>query len=234
MKVTETSLPKHDARPARQAVRADVVLPCLDEAEGLAWLLPRLPDGMHAIVVDNGSTDGSPEIARAHGATVVTAERKGFGSAAHTGLEAASAEIVALMDADASLDPADLPRVVEPVEAGEADLVLGRRDAARGAWPWHLRFANWELARRTRRRTGVALHDLGPMRAARREALLGLDLTDRRSGYPLEMVVAASDAGWTVTEVSVPYVQRKGRSKVTGTPIGAWRAVQDMSRVLAR
>lgn len=215
-------------------MRADVVLPCLDEAEGLAWLLPRLPAGVHAIVVDNGSTDGSPDIARAHGATVVTAELKGFGSAAHTGLEAATADIVAFMDADASLDPADLPKVLAPVEDGTADLVLGRRDAARGAWPWHLRFANYELARRTRRRTGVALHDLGPMRAARREALLALNLTDRRSGYPLEMVVSASDAGWTVAEVDVPYVQRKGRSKVTGTPLGAWRAVQDMSKVLAK
>ncbi|WP_248616766.1 glycosyltransferase family 2 protein [Paraoerskovia marina] len=232
--MTETSVPEHHAQPAPTAVRADVVLPCLDEAEGLAWLLPRLPEGMHAIVVDNGSTDGSQDVARAHGATVVTADVKGFGSAAHTGLEAASADIVAFMDADASLDPADLPKVVGPVEDGTADLVLGRRDAARGAWPWHLRFANRELARRTRRRTGVVLHDLGPMRAARREALLALDLTDRRSGYPLEMVVSASDAGWTVTEVDVPYVQRKGRSKVTGTPLGAWRAVQDMSKVLAR
>ncbi|ROS72064.1 glycosyltransferase family 2 protein [Cellulomonas sp. PhB143] len=212
----------------------DVVLPCLDEAEGLAWLLPRMPAGTRAVVVDNGSTDGSADVARAHGATVVRAERKGFGAAAHAGLEAATADVVAFMDADASLDPADLPLVLDPVLAGDAELVLGRRDARRGAWPWHLRFANHELARRTRRRTGVPLHDLGPMRAARRDALLGLDLRDRRSGYPLEMVVAAADAGWRVAEVDVPYVQRKGRSKVTGTPLGAWRAVSDMSKVLAR
>ncbi|PJJ70381.1 glycosyl transferase family 2 [Sediminihabitans luteus] len=220
-------------RPARTTT-IDVVLPCLDEAEGLAWLLPRLPDGVRAIVVDNGSTDGSADVARAHGARVVEAQVKGFGSACHAGLSASSADVVAFMDADASLDPAHLPRVLDPVLDGAADLVLGRRDAARGAWPWHLRFANRVLARRTRRRTGVVLHDLGPMRAARREALLALDLRDRRSGYPLEMVVRAADAGWRVAEVDVPYVQRVGRSKVTGTPLGVWRAVQDMSKVLAR
>lgn len=221
-------VPAGDAAPT-----VDVVLPCLDEAEGLAWLLPRLPAGMRAVVVDNGSTDGSARVAREHGAQVVTAVRRGFGAACHAGLEAATADVVAFCDADASLDPADLPRVVAPVLSGDADLVLGRRVPGRGAWPWHLRLANHELARRVRRRTGVAVHDLGPMRAAHREALLALDLRDRRSGYPLEMLVAAADAGWRVAEVDVPYRARLGRSKVTGTPLGAWRAVRDMSRVLA-
>lgn len=209
------------------------MLPCLDEAPGLAWLLPRLPAGVRAVVVDNGSTDDSVEVARDHGALVVQAPVRGFGSACHAGLEAATADVVAFCDADASLDPADLPRVVGPVVAGEADLVLGRRLPDAGAWPWHLRLANRELARRARRRTGLGVHDLGPMRAARREALLGLRLTDRRSGYPLEMLVAAADAGWRVREVDVPYRHRLGRSKVTGTPLGAWRAVRDMSKVLA-
>lgn len=211
----------------------DVVLPCLDEAEGLAWLLPRLPEGMRAVVVDNGSTDGSAEIARDHGALVVRAERRGYGAACNAGLEAATADVVAFCDADASLDPQELPRVTGPVIDGQADLVLGRRRPEPGAWPWHLRLANAELARRVRRRTGVNVRDIGPMRAARREPLLALGLQDRRSGYPLETLVAAAEAGWTVTEVDVPYRQRRGRSKVTGTPLGAWQAVQDMSKVLA-
>jgi glycosyltransferase involved in cell wall biosynthesis len=211
----------------------DVVLPCLDEAQGLAWLLPRIPAGMRAVVVDNGSTDRSADVARAHGALVVPATTRGFGAACDAGLRAATADLVAFCDADASLDPADLPRVVGPVARGEADLVLGRRLPERGAWPWYLRLANREVARRARRRTGVEVHDLGPMRAVRREALLALDLADRRSGYPLEMLVAAADAGWRVQEVGVPYAARIGRSKVTGTPRGAWRAVRDMSRVLA-
>jgi glycosyltransferase involved in cell wall biosynthesis len=211
----------------------DVVLPCLDEAEGLTWLLPRLPDRMRAVVVDNGSSDGSAEIARAHGALVVRAEQRGYGAACAAGLEAAQADVVAFCDADASLDPHDLPRVTGPVISGQADLVLGRRRPEPGAWPWHLRLANAELARRVRRRTGVSVHDIGPMRAARREPLLSLGLRDRRSGYPLETLVVAADAGWLVAEVDVPYRKRRGRSKVTGTPLGAWHAVQDMSKVLA-
>lgn len=211
----------------------DVVLPCLDEAEGLAWLLPRLPDGMRAVVVDNGSSDGSADIARAHGALVVRAEQRGYGAACAAGLEAAEADVVAFCDADASLDPRDLPRVTGPVINGQADLVLGRRRPDPGAWPWHLRLANAELARRVRRRTGVSVRDIGPMRAAPREPLLALGLRDRRSGYPLETLVAAADAGWLVAEVDVPYRKRRGRSKVTGTPLGAWHAVQDMSKVLA-
>ncbi|WP_423461926.1 glycosyltransferase family 2 protein [Promicromonospora sp. MS192] len=211
----------------------DLVLPCLDEAEGLAWLLPRLPDGVRAVVVDNGSTDGSAEVAREHGALVVRAEQRGYGAACAAGLEAATADVVAFCDADASLDPADLPRVTGPVLDGQADLVLGRRRPEPGAWPWHLRLANAELARRVRRRTGVAVRDIGPMRAARREPLLALGLRDRRSGYPLETLVAAAEAGWLVAEVDVPYRMRRGRSKVTGTPLGAWHAVQDMSKVLA-
>jgi glycosyltransferase involved in cell wall biosynthesis len=212
----------------------DVVLPCLNEAAALPWVLGRLPAGMRAIVVDNGSTDGSAEVARAHGALVVVEPRRGFGSAAHAGLLAATAPIVAFCDADASMDPADLPRVVDPVAAGTADLVLGRRlPTTRGAWPWHARFANRVLALLIRRSTGIPLHDLGPMRAARRAALLGLDLADRRSGYPLEMLLRAADESWAVLEVGTPYSPRVGRSKVTGTVRGTITAVRDMSRLLA-
>lgn len=213
----------------------DLVLPCLNEAAALPWVLERLPPGVRAIVVDNGSTDDSAAVAERLGATVVRCGIKGYGAACHAGLEAAEAEIVAVMDADASLDPRQLVRVTAPVVAGRADLVVGRRrPVSRDVWPWHLRLANAELSRRIRRRTGVALHDLGPMRAGRRAALLGLGLTDRRSGYPLETVVRAADAGWRIAEVDVDYLPRSGRSKVTGTPLGAARAVLDMSKVLAR
>jgi glycosyltransferase involved in cell wall biosynthesis len=213
----------------------DLVLPCLNEAAALPWILERLPAGVRAIVVDNGSTDGSPEVAARLGATVVRCELKGYGAACHAGLEAAESDVVAVMDADASLDPQQLSRVTAPVLADRADLVVGRRrPVTRGTWAWHLRLANLELSRRIRRRTGVALHDLGPMRAGRRTALLELGLTDRRSGYPLETVVRAADAGWRIAEVDVDYLPRSGRSKVTGTPLGAARAVLDMSKVLAR
>ncbi|MCU1569460.1 MAG: hypothetical protein JWR33_201 [Naasia sp.] len=213
--------------------RVDVILPCLNEQDALPWVLSRMPPGHRAIVVDNGSTDDSARIAREAGATVVPETRRGFGAAAHAGLVAATAPIVAFCDADASMDPAELPSVTTAVLEGRADLVLGRRmPTAAGSWPVHARIANAELARRLRRLTGLPVHDLGPMRAARREALLGLDLLDRRSGYPLEMFLRAWDSGWQIDEVPVGYSPRLGRSKVTGTLRGTVQAVTDMSRLL--
>ncbi|GAA1921440.1 glycosyltransferase family 2 protein [Streptantibioticus ferralitis] len=228
--MTENPSPPDDGSPL-----IDVVLPCLDEAAALPWVLDRIPRGWRAIVVDNGSTDGSAELAASLGAHVVHEPVRGFGAACHAGLRAATAEVVCFCDCDASLDPGLLPSVAQPVLDGSADLVLGRRrPTVRRAWPVHARLANLELARLIRRRTGLRLRDLGPMRAARRERLLALDLSDRRSGYPLEMVVRAADAGWRVRELDVPYAPRAGRSKVTGTWRGTWHAVHDMRAVLRR
>jgi glycosyltransferase involved in cell wall biosynthesis len=210
----------------------DVVLPVLDEAEALPRVLGRLPTGFSAIVVDNGSSDGSPRIAADLGAPVVEEPRRGFGAACHAGLLASGSAIVCFMDCDGSLDPRELPEVVRPVEAGEADLVLGARQPEAGAWPAHARLANRILARELRRRTGSTLSDLGPMRAARREPLLALGLRDRRFGWPLEMVLRAAAAGWRIDEVEVTYRARSGRSKVTGTLRGSARAVRDMAAVM--
>ncbi|WP_328321648.1 glycosyltransferase family 2 protein [Streptomyces sp. NBC_00388] len=213
----------------------DVVLPCLDEAGALPHVLERIPDGWRALVVDNGSTDGSAGIAAALGATVVHEPRRGFGAACHAGLRAATAEMVCFCDCDGSLDPGLLTGLVRRVAEGESDLVLGRRrPTGRGAWPLHARAGNYALSRMLHRRTGLRLRDLGPMRAAHRTALLGLGLTDRRSGYPLEMVVRAADAGWRIAEQDVPYRPRTGKSKVTGTWRGTWHAVGDMRSVLNR
>jgi len=211
----------------------DVILPVLNEREALPWVLERMPGGYTPIVVDNGSSDGSGELAASLGARVVHEPVPGFGAACFTGLTAAESEIVCFMDCDASFDPRDLPRVADPVLAGAADLMLGeRRPTARGAWPLHARAANKVLAVELRRRTGVPLRDLGPMRAAHRQALLDLRLRDRRFGWPLEMVLRAAAEGWTIREVGVGYHPREGRSKVTGTVRGTVRAVRDMTRVL--
>ncbi|MGH9000841.1 MAG: glycosyltransferase family 2 protein [Acidimicrobiia bacterium] len=210
----------------------DVVLPVLDEAQAIPWVLERIPPGYHPIVVDNGSTDGSGPLARSLGAEVVREGRRGFGAACHAGLSAATADVVCFMDCDGSLDPAHLPAVTRPVLAGEADLVLGARRAEPGAWPWHARLGNRLVAWELRRRTGAALSDLGPMRAARRSALVGLGVADRRFGWPLEMVLRAAGAGWRLDEVPVPYRARTGRSKVTGTALGTARTIRDMGRVL--
>jgi glycosyltransferase involved in cell wall biosynthesis len=217
----------------------DVVLPCLNEAPALPWVLSRIPVGYRVIVADNGSTDGSAEVARSLGAVVVEVPSPGYGAAVHAGIVAAAPAdgVVCVLDADGSFDPAELPLLVGPVRAGDADLVVGRRrPAARGVWPVHARIANRLLASRLRRTTGLPVHDIGAVRAARRADLLGLDLRDRRFGYPLELLVAAARAGWRVTEVDVAYHPRAAgtRSKVTGTVRGTARAIRDMSAVLAR
>ena len=244
----------------------DVVLPCLDEAAALPGVLAGLPPGYVATVADNGSSDGSAQVARALGAHVVDVPRRGFGAAVHAGLEAVAARhaagagrggehdhhgdgdgaarddgtddgVVCVVDADGSFDLAELPRVAGPVLAGEADLVLGaRRPVSWRSWPLHARLANRVLARRLRAGSGLDLSDLGPMRAARREVLLALPVTDRRSGYPLEQVVAAAAAGLRVREVPVAYAPRAAgtHSKVTGTVRGTITAVRDMSAVLRR
>lgn len=213
----------------------DVVLPVLNEAGNLPWLLDRMPVGFTPIVVDNGSTDGSADIAVAHGATVVHEPTRGFGSACWAGLLACRDGVVCFMDADGSLDPQALPYVAGLVTRCDADLVVARRIPDRGAWPLHTQIANRVVAAQLARRTGVRLHDLGPMRAVRREALLELGMTDRRSGWPLEMVLRAARAGWVVREVALPYHRRQsGVSKETGTVRGTARAVVDMSRLLRR
>jgi glycosyltransferase involved in cell wall biosynthesis len=215
----------------------DVILPCLNESAALPQVLAGLPVGYRAIVADNGSTDDSADVARASGAHVVHVPQRGFGAAVHAGLAAATSEVVCVADADGSFDLGQLPQVVDPIVADEADLVLGRRvPVGAGVWPWHARQANRALAWWLRSELGVRLYDLGPMRAARRTAVLGLDLRDRRFGYPLEMIVAAARQGWRIHEVPIAYAPRAEgtKSKVTGTVTGTARAIRDMAKVLAR
>ena len=215
----------------------DVVIPVLDEALAVPGLVASMPAGYTAVVVDNGSTDGSGDAARRAGARVVVEPVRGFGSACWAGLLAADPAdgVVCFMDGDGSLDPADLPRVASPVLEGRAELVLGaRRPTGAGAWPLHARLGNRVLVGAIRRRTGLRLSDLGPMRAAPRRLLLEVGLQDRRFGWPLEMVLRVADARGRINEVDVPYAPRRGRSKVTGTVRGTARTIRDMRQVLRR
>jgi glycosyltransferase involved in cell wall biosynthesis len=211
----------------------DVILPALNEAEAIPGVLAAMPVGFAPIVVDNGSTDGTSEIALRLGARVVAEPTRGFGAACFAGLEAARSQLICFMDCDGSLDPRELPRVVDAVQRGRADLVLGARRPERGAWPLHARAGNRVIAAQVRQRTRAPLTDLGPMRCASRDGLLALGLTDRAFGWPLEMVFAAARAGWRIDEVQVTYRARAGgRSKVSGSIRGTWRATRDMAALL--
>jgi glycosyltransferase involved in cell wall biosynthesis len=210
----------------------DVILPVLNEVAALPWVLSRMPEGYRPIVVDNGSVDGSAQCAGGLGALVVEEPVRGFGAACWAGLVASTDDVVCFMDCDGSLDPMDLKAVATPVLRGTADLVLGARRPDSGAWPLHARLANRALAFEIRRRTGLGLRDLGPMRGARRDTLLDLSPLDRRSGWPLEMVLLAHRAGLRIVETGVPYRPRVGRSKVTGTLRGTVHAVKDMGALL--
>jgi glycosyltransferase involved in cell wall biosynthesis len=212
----------------------DVILPVLDEADAIPGVLAAMPVGFAPLVVDNGSRDGSARRAAELGARVVDEPARGFGAACFAGLQAARSQVVCFMDCDGSLDPRELPLVAGPVTRGEAQICLGAREAEPGAWPWHARAANRVLTFEVRRRCGVSITDLGPMRAADRDQLLALDLRDRGFGWPLEMVLKAAAAGWVVGEVPVTYRRRAGgRSKVSGSARGTLRAVRDMSSLLA-
>lgn len=214
--------------------RVTVVLPCLNEEASLPGVLAALPDEYLALVVDNNSTDGTAEVARRHGAEVVTEKRPGYGSAVHAGVMAATTPIVAVIDADGSLDPADLPGLVAELDRG-ADLAIGRRRAVRGLrWPWHARLGTAAVCWRLRRRHCLPVHDIAPMRVARRQALLQLGVNDRRSGYPLELLVRAAAADWHVVERDVRYGPRTGgKSKVSGSLRGSVTAALDFWRVMS-
>jgi glycosyltransferase involved in cell wall biosynthesis len=211
----------------------DVVLPVLDEEEALPHVLGRFPPGWRPIVVDNGSTDASAQVAAAHGALVVSEPRRGFGAACFAGLSAAESDIVCFMDADGSLDPGDLHLVTDPIDlAGTPRLVLGARRPEAGAWHPHARVANAVLALELRRRSGVRVTDLGPMRAAPRRRC-------STSGSRPPLRLAARDGAARrrrgLGRAGGPGALRApdGRkSKVTGTVRGTARTVKDMLGVL--
>ncbi len=221
--------------------RVGVVIPALDEEAAIAAVVRAVPAHLvdAVLVVDNGSTDETAAAARGAGARVVHEPRRGYGAACWAGVQALPPHVavVAFLDGDGSQDPGELARLLEPLAAGRADLVLGRRRFARGRadHPRHAILGTRAVAALLRWRFGVALRDLGPFRAIRRDALLALELSERGPGWPVEMVAKAARAGLRIAEVEVTQRPRiGGRSKVAGTLGGSLRAGWRFLRVALR
>lgn len=227
-------------RPTTDLSDVAIIIPALNEAEGLAVLLPLLVKlGIGQIIVaDNGSTDRTGEVARAHGAKVAREPQRGYGAACQAGLGAMNddATIVAFMDADLSDDPAYLNGLIEPCRADLADLVIGYRAPELrepGSLTIQQRFGNWLATRLIRIGWGKRYFDLGPFRAVRRSALDRMGMSDRAYGWTVEMQIRAVECGLRVLEIPVPYRVRKGKSKISGTVRGVILAGYWILRTIA-
>ena len=206
-----------------------VIIPALNEAGSIRSLVNELRAvGVeNVIVVDNGSTDATAAEALSAGARVVAEPRRGYGYACAAGVAAAAAgaDIVAFIDGDYSYLPSELPMLLAPILAGQADLVLGSRplgQISQGALPAHQRFGNWLASHLMNALYGLHLTDLGPYRAIRRPLLLALEMREMTYGWPTEMMVKAARRGARLVEVPVTsHPRRAGRSKVSGTLRGS-------------
>ena len=207
-------------------MRVAIVIPTLDEARSIGRVLDDIPASLAAevLVVDGGSKDATREIAAERRARVILEPRRGYGRACLTGIEQANgADVVVFLDGDYSDRPAELPRLLAPIQDGEADIVLGSRlrgDMAAGAMPWHQLLGNRVAAGLIRLLYEVRLSDLGPFRAVRREVLQMLSLREPTYGWAVELPTRGARAGYRVVEVPVSYHPRIGVSKISGTARG--------------
>lgn len=209
-------------------MKAVLIVPALNEAAVVGDLVRRVPRDAIAevVVVDNGSTDATAVVAQEAGARVVSEPRRGYGAACFAGVTALppDAGIVVFIDADGSQRPEEIPQVLAPLLAGHADLVLGARNL-HGRHPLHAAAGTRLVARFVAWRWRVPITDFGPLRAIRVDLLHRLNMRDRASGWPVEMVVKAGALGARILEVSVSHTPRlAGHSKVSGTLLGTVRA----------
>lgn len=216
-----------------------VIIPALNEEMSLPMVLADLPAGLDVIVVDNGSTDATADVARRAGARVVHQARRGYGHACLAGLAvlAPTTRIVAFVDADHADYPQDLPHLLQPIEDGRADLVIASRmrtPSSRRAMPWYVRWGNRLAAWLMRIWYGLDVTDVGPFRAIRREALEQLQMEPASYRWTAEMMVKAARLGLRVAEVPGRYRARIGRSKISGTLSGTIGAACGILGTIAR
>jgi glycosyltransferase involved in cell wall biosynthesis len=217
-----------------------VIIPALNEEVTVGTVVAAVPSAIatEVIVVDNGSTDRTAEVASAAGAHVVVEPRRGYGAACLAGVRAAHGQVLVFMDGDGSFDPQEIAALVHPIAAERADLVLGSRElepTARGAVLPHQRFGNWLSVHLLRLGYGLQVTDLGPFRAIQRDILLRMRMSEPTYGWPVEMMIKAQWLGCRIVEVPVHYHSRLGgRSKVSGTLRGSMLAGYHILRVVWR
>lgn len=209
-------------------MKVSVIIPALNEEEAIGKVINDIPKGVvqEIIVVDNGCTDNTVEIARNHGAKVISEPRKGYGSACLAGLAAVkSADIIVFVDGDYSDDPTELSSLIKPIKENQADFVIGtRKPTEKGALLPQARFGNKLATFLINSFYGVKYTDLGPFRAIRQSKLIELDMQDQTYGWTVEMQLKAAKMGIRVQEIPVSYRKRIGTSKISGTLIGSVRA----------
>jgi glycosyltransferase involved in cell wall biosynthesis len=219
--------------------RIGVVIPALDEEQAISHVIADIPDWVDEIVVvDNGSSDRTAEIALQAGAVVVHESERGYGAACQAGIRALKgAGIVVFLDGDHSDHPGEMAVLVDPIAERRADFVVGSRvlgNAERGALMPQQRFGNWLACLLMRLFWGVDYTDLGPFRAIRRDALKSLNMTDRKFGWTVEMQIKSAKAGLKSIEVPVSYRSRIGASKISGTLRGSFKAGVGILGLIAR
>lgn len=205
-------------------MRVTAIVPALNEEATIVDVVAAVPEDVvqRVIVVNNGSSDATAEVAKAAGADVIHEPRRGYGAACHAGAQAAAdADVLVFLDGDGADDPRQIPRLVDPILDDDADLVLGSRERGEreaGALLPHARLGNWLAARLMRLLFGLHVTDLGPFRAIRQRVLTSLNMREMTYGWPTEMMVKAAKGGYRVLEVPVSYRRRAGgESKISGT-----------------
>jgi glycosyltransferase involved in cell wall biosynthesis len=216
-----------------------LIMPTLNEAKNLSWLLPELGDSNSIVVVDNNSNDDSAQVAERLGATVVACKKRGYGAAVLAGLQYIESQspnkndIITIFDADGTSPLNRIPDLIRPLQLGLADLVIAQRTTVQvGAMPIHGKFGNWLTVTLIRLFTGFGYQDMGPMRAMCWHSFQLLKMSDQSWGWNVEMQMKAIYFGLNVTEIQVEYSKRRyGASKISGN---LWVSIRAGSKILAR